>query len=186
MKNIVKLFIVGSIAIVSSFTAKAQKVAHINLDSLISLMPETSKATQQGQDLAKQLEEQIGTMQKELQEKYDKFQIDQPNLTPLIADSRRKELEDLNRRIQEFQQQAQQEFQKKTGEFSKPVYDKAKKAIAEVAKENGYKYVLDISSGVVIYNERTDDIIASVIKKLGFTPKPTNPIAPLPPTDPKK
>lgn len=186
MKNI-KLFVVGCIMIIGSLTANAQKMASIDLDSLVSLMPETAKAQEQGQGLAKQLEEQITTMQKELQDKYEKLKADQSGLTPVILDSRKKELEDLDRRIQEFQQQAQQEFQQKTGEFSKPVYDKAKKAIEQVAKENGYKYVLNSSMGVVLYNEPTDDIMALVIKKLGITPKTPNPIAPLPPgMTPKK
>lgn len=185
MKKAVKLAVVGLATVIASLTANAQKVASIDLDSLVSLMPETAKAQEQGQDLAKQLEQQITTMQKELQDKYEKFQADRPNLTPVILDARRKELEDLDRRIQEFQTQAQQEFQIKTGEFSKPVYDKAKKAIEQVAKENGYKYVLNTGLGVVIYSEPTDDIMALVIKKLGITPKPANPIAPLPPS-PKK
>ena len=43
MKNTVKLIVVGFTVIVSSFTANAQKIAHINLDSLITLMPESKK-----------------------------------------------------------------------------------------------------------------------------------------------
>lgn len=186
MKNITKRFVVV-LLVISAITANAQKIAHINLDSVISLMPETKKAQEQGQDFGKQLEQQIIGMQKELQEKYEKLQAEQANLAPLVLESRRKEVEDLNRRIGDFQQQAQQEYQKKTAELSKPVYDKAKKAIEQVAKENSYRYVLDTSSGVVIYNEPTDDIIGLVIKKLGVTPVAVNPVAPLPPTtNPKK
>ena len=48
MKNNLKLAIVGVIMTISSFSnAYAQKIAHINLDSLITLMPE-SKVAQQG------------------------------------------------------------------------------------------------------------------------------------------
>ena len=55
MKNIFKIAVVGVALVVSSFTASAQKVAHINLDSLITLMPESKVAQQAVQDYAKQL-----------------------------------------------------------------------------------------------------------------------------------
>ncbi|HVA98516.1 MAG TPA: OmpH family outer membrane protein, partial [Bacteroidia bacterium] len=84
---------------------------------------------------------------------------------------------DLNQRIQDFQTQAQQDIQKKNDELTKPVYDKAKKAIDEVAKEKGYKYVLDTSTGVVLYSEPSDDILDLVKKKLGIDPNAKPPVS---------
>jgi outer membrane protein len=169
MKNIFKIAVVGVALVISSFTASAQKVAHINLDSLITLMPESKVAQQAVQDYAKQLEQQITTMQTELQTKYEAFQKDAPNMAPIVKESKEKELNDLNQRITDFQQQAQADYQKKSADLSKPVYEKAKKAIDQVAKEAGYKYVLDTSTGLVLYSEPTEDIINPVMKKLGIT-----------------
>ena len=169
MKNIFKLVVVSAAVVLSSFTASAQKIGHINLDSLISIMPETKVATQAVQDYAKQLEQQVTAMQTELQTKYEKYQAEMKDLAELIRASREKELNDLNQRIQDFQQQAQQDYQKKSAELSKPVYEKAKKAIDQVAKEAGLKYVLDTSTGIVIYNEPADDIFNLAVKKLGIT-----------------
>jgi outer membrane protein len=169
MKNIFKLTIVSAFVIITSFSANAQKIAHINLDSLISIMPETKTATQSVQDYAKQLETQVTAMQTELQTKYEDYQTKQTDMPALVKASKEKELNDLNQRIQDFQQQAQQDYQKKSAELSKPVYEKAKKAIDQVAKDNGYKYVLDTSTGLVIYNEPADDIFNLAVKKLGIT-----------------
>jgi len=179
MKNIFKIAVVGAALVVSSFTASAQKVAHINLDSLITLMPESKVAQQAVQDYAKQLEQQIVAMQTELQTKYEAFQKDAPNMAPIVKESKEKELNDLNQRITDFQQQAQADYQKKSADLSKPVYEKAKKAIDQVAKETGYKYVLDTSTGLVLYSEPTEDIINAVMKKLGITAPAAN-------TPPKK
>lgn len=174
MKNIFKIAVVFTLIVVSSLTANAQKIAHINLDSLISIMPETKTATQAVQDYAKQLETQVTAMQTELQTKYEDYQTHQNDLPALVKASKEKELNDLNQRIQDFQQQAQTDYQKKSAELSKPVYEKAKKAIDQVAKDNGYKYVLDTSTGIVIYNEPADDIFNLAVKKLGITiPAPT-------------
>lgn len=174
MKNIFKLTVVALIMIAGSFTANAQKIGHINLDSLIGLMPESKVAQQAVQAYAKQLEQQVTAMQTELQTKYAEFQEKSKDLAEVVRASKEKELNDLNTRIQEFQQQAQTDYQRKTAELSKPVYDKAKTAIDQVAKENGYKYALDTSAGFVLYSEPADDIIVLVMKKLGITP----PVAP--------
>jgi outer membrane protein len=48
--------------------------------------------------------------------------------------------------------------------------EKAKKGIEAVAKEGGYKYVLDTSVGNVLYSEPADDIFAAVKKKLDSMP----------------
>ena len=178
MKNTFKIAIVGVTLVISSFTASAQKMAHINLDSLITLMPESKVAQQGVQDYAKQLEEQVTTMQSELKTKYDDYTAKSKDMPEVVRASKEKELNDLNQRIQDFQQQAQSDYQKKSAELSKPVYEKAKKAVDAVAKENGYKYVLDTSTGIVLYSEASDDIIALVIKKLGITPG-TTPLTPL-------
>ncbi len=174
MKNIVKKTALGVVLIASSFTTvNAQKIAHVNLDSLIRIMPESKVAQQGVQAYAKQLEQQVTAMQDELKTKYTEFQEKSKDLAEVVRASKEKELNDLNTRIQEFQQQAQADYQKKTAELSRPVYDKAKKAIDLVAKENGYKYALDSSSGAIIYSEPADDILSLVIKKLGITnPQP--------------
>ena len=116
MKNNLKVAIVGISLIVSSFTASAQKMAHINLDSLISIMPESKTAQQAVQDYAKQLEEQVTTMQGELKTKYDDYQAHMKDYPEVVRASKEKELNDLNQRIQDFQQQAQTDYQKKSAD----------------------------------------------------------------------
>lgn len=172
MKNAVKFVVVAAVVFLTSTSVKAQKVAHIDLDSLISLMPESKTAQASVQEYAKQLEEQVKLMQAEFEQKYTEYETKKADWAPVIRQAKEKELQDLQTRIQDFQQQAQMDYQKKTADLSKPVYDKAKKAIDAVAKESGYKYVLDTSTGLVIYHEPSDDILIPVMKKLGI-PLPT-------------
>jgi len=177
MNKISKSIIVGVLIMVSSFAANAQKIAHINLDSLISLMPESKTAQASLQEYSKQLEDQVTTMQNELKTKYDDYQAHSKDWAEVIRANKEKEMNEMQQRMQDFQQQAQTDYQKKQAEVAKPVYEKAKKAIEAVAKENAYKYVLDTSTNLVLYSEPSDDIIALVIKKLGITPGAT-PVTP--------
>ena len=64
--------------------------------------------------------------------------------------------------------QAQTEFQKKNDELTKPINEKAKKAIEKVAKAKGYKMVVDTSTGTVLYNDPMDDIFNAVKAELGI------------------
>ncbi len=186
MKNVLKTTVVGVTIVMGSLVANAQKIAHIGLDSLISLMPESKAAQAAVQEYSKQLEKQVTGMQAELQTKYAEYQSNSANLAEVVKASKEKELNDLNQRITDFQQQAQQDYQKKSAELSKPVYEKAKKAIDQVAKENGYKYVLDTSTGLVLYNDPADNIIGLVIKKLGITSGTPTPATPKAQASPKK
>lgn len=170
MKTLVKSIAIVAFTLGTITLAKAQKIAHISLDSLITTMPESKTAQEVAQKYLKDLENQVATMDTELQTKYAAYMKDSETMSPLVKSTKENELQDLNKRIEDFKQQAQQDYQRKYGELSKPIYDKAKKAIDLVAKENSYKYVLDTSTGVVLYSEPSDDIFSLVTKKLDSMP----------------
>ncbi|MBL7920881.1 MAG: OmpH family outer membrane protein [Bacteroidia bacterium] len=159
------------IAAVGLFSfAKAQKIAHLSLDSLISLMPETKIAKETAQNYLKGIDAESISMQSELEAKYQKYMQDQATMSDLVRKTKEDELNQLQRRIEEFKQQAQQDYQRKTAELTAPIMDKAKKGIEAVAKEGGYKYILDTSAGSVLYSEPSDDVLMAVKKKLDAMP----------------
>lgn len=170
MKNLVKSIAIVVLTVGTISISKAQKIAHISLDSLITTMAESKTAQEVAQKYLKDLENQVATMDTELQTKYADYMKNKDTYSALVASTKESELQDLNKRIEDFKAQAQQDYQRKYGELSKPIYDKAKKAIDLVAKENGYKYVLDTSTGNVLYSESADDILTLVKKKLDTMP----------------
>jgi len=167
MKSILKsLIVIGSLTV--STASFAQKTAHIELDSLLAIMPEMVEAKKASADYYKQLETTLTTMQKELNDKFADYQANQAKYTDLIKQTKEKEVQDLQQRIQDFQVQAQTEFQKKNDELTRPINAKAKKAIEKVAKTKGYKMVVDSSVGVLLYTEPADDIFSAVKAELGI------------------
>lgn len=165
-------------AALCTLSVNAQKIGHISLDSLLKAMPESDSAKKQYSVYAQQLESTLENFQKEFQQKYQDYQTNQGNYTGIVKQSKEQELSDMNQRIQSFQQQAQVSLQHYGDSIQRPVIAKAKAAVSAVAKENGYKYVLDTSQGFVVYYEDTDDLFALVSKKLGLKPK--SPAAPAP------
>ena len=167
MKSIFKSIVIIGFAVIS-IASHAQKTAFIQLDSLLSVMPEMISAKAKSAEHYKSLEATLTTMQKELNDKLAEFQGNEAKYTDLIKSTKQKELQDLNQRIQDFQTQAQTDFQKFNDDLTKPINQKAKKAIEKVAKAKGYKVVLDSSAGMVLYNDPADDIIAAVKAELGI------------------
>ncbi len=167
MKSILKPFLVA-LVVSSSIVTFAQKNAFINLDSLLSIMPEMAEAKKASADHYKQLESTLTSMQKELNDKLNEYQTNEKNLTDLIKQTKQKELQDLDQRIKDFQVQAQTDFQQKNDELTKPINEKAKKAIEKVAKAKGYKMVLDSSIGALLYTDPSDDIFNAVKAELGI------------------
>lgn len=167
MKSIFKSFVVIGFLTVSSVSF-AQKTAFINLDSLLTIMPEYAEAKKTSAEHYKQLESTLTTMQKELNDKLAEFQANETKYTDLIKQTKQKEMQDLNQRIQDFQTQAQIDFQKKNDDLTKPINQKAKKAIEKVAKAKGYKMVMDASGGLLLYSEPADDLFNAVKIELGI------------------
>jgi outer membrane protein len=164
-----KVALIISAIVLFSF-AQAQKIAHLSLDSLISLMPETKIAKDAAQNYLKGIDAESISMQTELETKYKDYVEKQASMSDLLRKTREDELNQLQRRIEEFKQQAQMDYQRKTAELTAPIMDKAKKGIEAVAKESGYKYVLDTSAGNVLYSEASDDVLMAVKKKLDAMP----------------
>jgi outer membrane protein len=85
----------------------------------------------------------------------------------------------LQENIQKFQQDAQASLQKKEADLMGPINRKIGNAIEEVAKEQGYTFILNPqiqgSIDIVLYGDDKYDISPLVLKKLGVTPAPATP-----------
>ncbi|MCY7409759.1 MAG: OmpH family outer membrane protein [Chitinophagales bacterium] len=148
--------------------ANAQKFGHINSADLLQLMPEIKKADSTLQAYQKQLEDQNQTMITEFQTKAASFQKDEATMPDAVKEVKQQELQDLQTRIQQFQQGAQDKFSTKKEELYSPILKRAEDGIKAVAKESSYAYVFDTSAGAVVYAQESDDIMPLVKKKLGL------------------
>jgi outer membrane protein len=171
MKNLLKIAIavVLIISVSSLFAQGKLKFGHINSSELVKLMPERDSAQKALQAYGKELEDQLSSMQAELETKYSDYLKQESTLNEVVKSTKQKELQDLNTRIQEFQTTAQENYRKKESDLLQPIIDKANKAIQEVGKEKGYIYIFDVSAGAVVYfSTESEDIMPLVKAKLGI------------------
>lgn len=170
MRNLMKLSAL-LLLVVTAVTVKAQtlKFGHIDMQALIQVMPERATAETAYNNFQSELEDVLGDMQKELQAKMTEFESLGETASEIKRNAKITEIQDLQQRIQNYQITAQQQLNQKQSEVLQPVFDKAEKAIEDVAKEQGLLYVFDMSTKVVLYkSNQSVDILPLVKAKLGI------------------
>ncbi len=173
MKNLMKLVVVVFMLMTTVATSNAQtlKFGHIDLQSLIQVMPERATAEEQFNKFQKELEDVYADIQKEYKTKLTEFEALGEDASQVKKDAKVAELQDIQQRMQNYQVTAQQQVQKKYSELLQPVFEKAENAIAEVAKEKGLIYVFDAgtSNKTLLYkSNQSVDVLPLVKAKLGI------------------
>ncbi|MDY6371178.1 MAG: OmpH family outer membrane protein [Bacteroidales bacterium] len=168
-----KKILIAMVACLFAFggTAVAQKnikLGHINSNDLMQIMPGRDSAQTVLQKEVQDLEATLKTMQGEMEKRYNEYMENQAGWTELIRNTKQREIQDMSARIQEFQENAQKQLQERESTLLKPIIDRAKKAIEDVAREGGYTYILDAGTAAVLYSQDSDDIMPLVKKKLGL------------------
>lgn len=166
--------LIAAVSMVFCGQVKAQtgKLGHINAVELTQMMPEMDSIQRVMQDYAKELQDNIDMMQTELQNKYTEYQNNQSQWSDLIKQTKGRELEEMQVRVQEFMQQAQEDYQRKSQEMMNPLAEKVRSAIEAVAREGKFAYIVDSSNGTVFMGSEAIDVTPQVKKKLGLPDVP--------------
>jgi len=169
MKNKVILSLIAVFLFVGAgvFAQGTQKFAHANSDSIVVSLPEFKTQQKILESYGKQLQATLQDKEKALQAKYEEYQTQVNDWIPDVRAEKEKEINQLSQGLQEFRQTASQKLQAKEQEVYAPLFEKVQKGIEDVAKENGYTYVLP--TAVFLFAAESDDITNLVIKKLGGT-----------------
>jgi len=172
MKRFVSITVLIIVIALTGSSAMAQtlKFGHINSDELIQIMPEYDSATVTLEAFRKDLINALELMSVELNNKNEAYQKDSPNLSAIVKQTKEQELIDMQKRIQDFQNNAQTQLQNKQAEVFQPIYAKVDKAIKDVGKDNGFLYVFDIAKGSLLYYDesKSTNVLALVKTKLGL------------------
>jgi outer membrane protein len=143
------------------------KVGHLNTAEITSKMPEVKSVEVQLQNFAIKLDNDLKKEANTFQSKYDAYASD-TSMSEALYQSRLIELQQMEQRLQELRVNSENELARKRQVLYEPIYNKVKKAIADVADEYGYGHVIDESIGSLVYGNSSYDITDLVMKKLGL------------------
>ncbi|MCB0634520.1 MAG: OmpH family outer membrane protein [Saprospiraceae bacterium] len=166
MKKFLK---VGSLFILMCFAAinvQAQKFGYVNSQAILAEMPEVKQAEANLEALQKQLQKKLQDGMNKLQQDYIAIQqkVERGELSPKQQEDEAKKLQDRQNQLAQEEQGMVQQIQEKRAKELNPILEKVNKAIADVAKENGFQFIFE--QGVLLYFEESQDVSALVKAKL--------------------
>lgn len=148
-------------------SAKAQKIAYIDMQQLVTSMPEAKQAYDTLQKYQQEMEKDGQALVAEFQSKLDVFNKAEPTMSANMKEIKHKELEDAQANIQDFKNRMDQKLAAKEQELTTPIVAKAKKAVNAVATEKGIACVLDNSKEIIV-TTTGEDLMPAVKMKLGL------------------
>ena len=166
----VRMLVIGMVLMIAttSFVNAQSKVAHINVQLLLSEMPEMKAAQAELKKLQETYRADLEGSMTELKNKYTQYSNEASSKSKEENDKRALELQQFDKNIQEAEAAAMQEMQKKQAELFAPISEKAKEAIEKVAAAQGFDYVIDASQGGGLIVARGKDLLPEVKQELGF------------------
>ena len=163
-----KTLAIAIVLFIGTQVSAQTKVAHIDVQALMTSMPEMKTAQDQMKKIQETYDKEYKGMVAEYQTKLQKYEQEAPTAGDVLNETRSKEMQDMGSRIQQYQQTAQKELGQKEMDLIKPIMEKAQAAIKKVSKEKGFNYVLDSTTGSGVLVADGTDLLADVKKSLGF------------------
>lgn len=164
MKKVSVLF-AAVMMVCAAGSAKAQKVASMEYEAVLSMMPETKKMTSDLDTFSKTKGGELQKQGEAFQKEVEQYKAEGAKMTEAQRQAKESELQKKQQNLQELQQTAQNDLAQRRDAAVKPIVDKINKAVDKVAKANGYDFIID--STALIY-KAGPDATPAVKKELGL------------------
>ena len=167
----IKLFAATACLMLLSFAGQAQslKIGYVKVEKLFAEWPDTKKSNTELQEYEELLSSRLQAKIQDFQTKYAAYQKNAGTMDAVTRQDTETELQNLQTQIQQYESNAQQSIAEKNSALIKPLQDKMRTTIDQVAKENGYSHVFAYGTALVFTTDKAGDITPKVAQKLGFT-----------------
>jgi outer membrane protein len=166
MKQFKTLLIAAILFLGATQITNAQtKTAHVDVSEIMTKMPAMLDAQKQLEKLSGTYDADYKKMVTEYQDKLKKYEAESATVTEAINGERSKEVQEMQKRITDFRDNAQKELQQKESDIVKPLMEKVRASIQKVGKAKGFQYVLD---GSTLLLADGPNLTLDVKKDLGF------------------
>lgn len=178
MKNILKVALLV-FAFLGSFSVSAQKVGYLNPQAILGDLPDLKAARSLYEARVQQasVKDSLDAVKLQMRAQTLQMQADSGLIAPIKLNQEKAKLEADAQKFEEQRQKMREELAKQEEVLFQPIYDRVNQAVKDVAKENGFSYVINVSAGTLLYADEKNDIENLVRKKLGLpdaAPKPAD------------
>ena len=168
-----KLLFTLIIALGSVLGASAQKFALVDMDYILSSIPNYEMANEQLNQLSQRWQKEVEAVAKEAETMYKNYQNEMVFLTDDQKKKREADIVAKEKSAAELRQKyfgPEGELYKKRQSLLKPVQDDVYNAVKKVADERGYQSIFDrASASDIIYASPRIDVSNEVLAKLGYS-----------------
>ena len=147
------------------------KIAVYNSQAVLNALPDKAQAEAKLKATSDKLQAEYRMLQADFDKKYAEYQAiaTDPATPAAIRDRRMQEVQQSDKRIQAYQQQAAAELRTREAELMTPLNAAIQAAVQEVGDQMGYDLILDVAKTPVSYRSAAvTDITDQVKKKLGL------------------
>ncbi len=162
------IFLLVAALLMGATMASAQKFGRVDYPGVIQAMPEMATVQTDLEKVQTEYEEHLETLQVELNNKTNDFQNTSETSSASVRELKQREILELQSRIQEYYQIAQQGLERTQSELMEPIRVKADAAIAKIAKADGMIVVFQNESMIYMDEAAVTDITARVKTELGI------------------
>lgn len=167
-----KKILLAVLVALPSYAASAQtfKMGIVDTNSVVEAMPETKEAETKLAGVSKQYEDEYQKLGEEMKRMYEEYQKAMDEKKPqAIIESKARDLQQMQTKVQNFEQSAQQDLSNQQTQLMQPIFLKIKSAVESVAKEGAFSLVESYNPQLTLYHaEPVVDITPLVKAKLGL------------------
>ena len=170
MKSILPIIIISMLFPTGSVKGQESlKIGHVSIQAIVQQLPETDSIQTVLKKEADDMEKLYNEMLQEHDANVKKYEAEKSTYSEFVRNAKESDLMEMATKIQNYQQTANQQLQRRNMELIQPVYEKINQAIETVALQNSFTYVLDLSNGTVAYHSpSSENLNALVMKELGI------------------
>lgn len=156
--------------LIFTFNAQAQsKVGTIDIDFILSKMPQIEEVQKNLQEYGVTLDKQMEEKIREYQTKLDNYNKNVDSYTEQQIKENQTAIFTLEEDITKFRQNGMQLMRIREDELKRPLYVMIAEAMDVIAKENSFTQILNTSTDAsIVYLDANFDITIAVLNKMGI------------------
>lgn len=164
-----KLFFAVALLLPMFASAQSERFAVVDEQAVLESLNDYTLVSTQIAETSRQYKEEYNRMTADIDKKFEEIQVlnRQPGLADAIKERRVQELQNMQKRAQQFLLTADDDLQRQEQQLLDPIKERVRQAIRKVGVEEGYTFIFPIGQPL-FYSTRVDDVTEAVKDALNY------------------
>jgi outer membrane protein len=152
--------------------AEEQKIGTVDMQRALQSVEAGKKAKSQLEKEFNAKKKEVQTEEAAIRKMGEELEKQSLVMNEEAKNKKRGELQQRIMKLQEGTQRSQAELQQRERDLTKPIIDKLRDIISDIAKSKGYSVILERNENTVLFSQDKDDLTQLVIDSFNKLPAP--------------